>query len=97
MQMGFENKNGDKSAVIRLTFNNVKINLMDSTLVDRSKDVMKAVYEELKDKDQFDKYSILYNKDPSLVEIRELSEVTEDDLGLSITQINHVFLKEDLK
>ncbi len=61
-------------------------------LVNKSKSLMKNIYQEVKDKNQYDKYIVLLNKDPEFKE-----ELTLEGFSFSPNKINHSFSKEDLK
>jgi hypothetical protein len=57
--VGFKHENDQDYSVLRYTFTNVKVSLADSLLKKRSKIFTELVYNNLKNKDQFDKFEIL--------------------------------------
>lgn len=57
-QSGVSKTNTIENSVLRFNYSNVKINLADSLLAKRSKTFIKLVFEQLKNKDQFDKIQV---------------------------------------
>lgn len=92
MQVGNKNVNGENSSVLRFKFDKVKVDIMNSTLRDRSREILKEIYVEVKDKEAFQEYEMLFFKDPEYK-----IEIIGENGSFTLNKIEHSFTKEELK
>jgi hypothetical protein len=86
--VGIKHRNDQDYSVIRYTFTNVKINLADSLLKQRSQIFAKVVYDNLKHKDQFDKFEIqLLSNSPQHIKIDSILSFKLDRINFSFDAI----------
>lgn len=82
--VGIKHRNDQDYSVLRYTFPNVKINLADSLLKQRSRIFTKLVYDNLKNKDQFDKFEIrLLSDSPQNIKIDSILSFKLDRINFS--------------